>query len=81
MLELTYATAGNGKLRLTVNGQDCSFVNAPSTGGWNTYAGRAAITLTLKPGRENTVRLTGGFGGVNLKALAVTPLDEPHEQR
>ena len=69
-----YATADNAKLNLLVNGVDCSFLNTPATGGWDVYKGKASFTVPLGAGNTNTVRLTGGYGGVNVDYLAVIPL-------
>lgn len=73
-LDIHYATADKGKLRLTVNSEDYSFLNTFSTGSWKSYAGNAYLTIPLRPGPTNVIRLTGGHGGVNVDYLAVTHL-------
>jgi hypothetical protein len=73
-LDIHYATAGKGKLRLTVNGEDYSFLNTFPTGGWNDYAGDTSLTIPLQPGPKNIIRLTGGNGGVNIDYISLTPL-------
>lgn len=75
LIDIAYATPEKAKLKLIVNGEDCSFLNAPPTGDWATYAGHATFTLPLKPGKTNTVKLLGGTGGVNIQGITVTPLD------
>jgi hypothetical protein len=69
-----YATADNSKLNLMVNGIDCSFLNTPATGGWDEYKGQTCFTVPLGAGSTNTIRLEGGYGGVNVDYLTVTPL-------
>ena len=73
-LDIHYATADKGKLRLTVNSEDYSFLNTFSTGSWKSYAGNAYLTIPLRPGPTNVIRLTGGHGSVNVDYLAVTHL-------
>ena len=78
-MDIRYATADKGKLRLTVNGDDYSFLNTLSTGGWNSYSGNACLTIPLQPGPTNVIRLTGGNGGVNVDYLTIIPF--PHPER
>ena len=73
-IEIFHAAKVNARLRLTVNGVDCSFLNALSTGDWNVYTGRSSLTVTLQPGGDNTIRLTGGDGGVNVDYITVSLL-------
>jgi hypothetical protein len=74
IITIHYATPEKAKLRLSVNGTDYSFVNTLPTGAWNDYAGRSCLTVPLKPGKANVVRLTGGHGGVNVDYITVSPL-------
>jgi hypothetical protein len=69
-----YATADNAKLKLFVNDIDYSFLNTPATGGWDQYKGQASLTVPLGAGSTNTIRLAGGYGGVNVDYLTVVPL-------
>jgi hypothetical protein len=62
------------KLRLTVNEVDYSFVNTLSTGDWTNYKGYTYLTVPLKAGKNNTIKLTGGAGGVNIDYITVSPL-------
>ena len=64
------------KLNLTVNGEDYSLLNAVSTWGWQKYTGTAVFTLRLNPGENNTIRLTGGNGGINLDHITVEQLED-----
>ncbi|MDF2537606.1 MAG: hypothetical protein K0S76_627 [Herbinix sp.] len=64
------------KLNLNVNGEDYSLLNAVCTWGWQKYTGVASFTLKLNPGETNTIRLTGGNGGINLDYISVEQLDE-----
>jgi hypothetical protein len=73
-LDIRYASADKGKLRLTVNGDDYSFLNTLPTGGWNSYTGDTHLTIPLQAGKTNTIKLTGGNGGVNIDYITISPL-------
>jgi len=73
-VSIHYASEDKAKLRFFVNDVDYSFLNAPSTGGWNVFTGHAGLTVPLCAGKANTIRLVGGHGGVNVDYLTVTPL-------
>jgi hypothetical protein len=74
-LAIHYATAENAKLKLLVNGEDFSFINAPPTGNWGSYTGQAFLTVPLGAGATNTIQLVGGHGGVDVDYITITPLD------
>ncbi len=77
-VQLHFAVQTSGsKLRLFVNGQDYSFLNTLTTGGWSTYTGSSYLTIPLAPGTTNIIRFTGGNGGVNPDYIALTPLPLP----
>jgi hypothetical protein len=77
-MQLHFAVQGTGsKLRLTVNGEDYSFINTLNTGGWSTFTGSSYLTIPLGPGATNVIRFTGGHGGVNLDYVAFTPVPLP----
>lgn len=71
-IHIHYAANEFAKVRLTVNDADFSFVNAPSTGGWSNYSGHSYLTVPLKAGLTNTIKLTGGAGGLNVDYVRVT---------
>jgi len=73
MINIHYATADRGRLQLTVNAVDFSFVNTFPTGGWDQFNGVSTLTVPLKPGRHNTIAFTGGNGGVNVDYIEVSP--------
>lgn len=73
-IDIYYACDGNAKLRLKANDTDCSFINAPTTGGWHNYTGHSYFTAVLHPGKTNVVIFTGGSGGVNVEYISVSPL-------
>lgn len=70
-----YATFDNAKLKLFVNGEDWSYLNAPATGAWNAYTGEANLTVPMGAGETNAVKLVGGHGGVNVDYITLSPLD------
>jgi Glycosyl hydrolases family 43 len=78
LMDVHFAVQGNGsKLRLTVNGEDYSYINTLNTGGWSTFKGDSYLTIPLGPGPTNVILLTGGNGGVNPDYVAFTPLPLP----
>jgi beta-xylosidase len=73
-IDIYYAAAGRSKLRLSVNDVDYSYVNTLSTGELTNYTGHAYLTVPLNSGKANTIKLTGGHGGVNVDYITVSPL-------
>jgi hypothetical protein len=73
-LDIRFAAAGDAKLHLSVNGDDYSFINTLSTGGWGNFTGDSSLTVPLKPGKKNVVEFTGGHNGVDVDYMTVTPL-------
>lgn len=73
-IDINYAANEKSKLRLLVNDVDYSFVNMPSTGGWNDYTGHSLLTVPLKAKKTNSIKLVGGHGGVNVDYITVSPL-------
>jgi len=77
-MDVHFATQGDGtKLRITVNGQDYSYINTLNTGGWSSFAGDSTLTIPLGPGPTNIVIFSGGNGGVNPDYISFTPLPLP----
>jgi beta-xylosidase len=74
-MNIYFASAEDGKLHLTVNGGDYSYVNTFATGGWSAFTGDSSLTIPLQPGKSNVIRLTGGHGGVNVDYVTFTPLE------
>jgi hypothetical protein len=75
-IKIYYANGAQlSKLNLTVNGVDYSLLNAVCTWGWQKYTGTASFTVKLNPGATNSIRLTGGNGGINLDYISVEQLD------
>lgn len=71
-----YGTAERlAKFRLSVNGKDYSFINALNTGGIHDRRGYTGITVTLKPGNQNIVTLSGGQGEVAIEELQIQYLE------
>ncbi len=73
-VSIHYSSQDKGKLRLSVNGTDYSFLNTLATGGWSNYSGNTFFTVPLRPGGANTIRLSGGHGAVNVDYITVSPL-------
>jgi hypothetical protein len=75
-MDIHFASAEDGKLHLTVNGEDYSYLNTFATGGWSAFTGDSSLTIPLQPGKSNVIRLTGGHGGVNVDYVTFTPLEQ-----
>ncbi len=76
VITMHYANGSQlSKLNLMVNGEDYSLLNAVSTWGWQKYTGTVSFTVKLSAGTDNTIRLTGGSGGINLDYITVEQLD------
>lgn len=71
-----YATRERpAKMRLFVNGEDWELINLVRTGNLHTFLGYANITVNVKPGAVNSIKLAGDTGDVALEAISVEPLD------
>lgn len=76
-IAVRYATAERlAKLRLIVNGRDYSLLNALSTGSASAFEGWTTLTVPLRPGETNAIRLEGGHGDVRVESLVVRPLGD-----
>lgn len=64
------------KLHLTVNEKDYSLLNAKYTGKDEAGCGCTYITVTLKPGNANTIRLTGSLGDILIEGVTIELLDK-----
>ncbi|WP_202128460.1 family 43 glycosylhydrolase [Paenibacillus dendrobii] len=69
-------TEALAKVSLDVNGHDYSLINAPSTGSAELCQGIAYFTVRLKPGSDNTVKLTGGHGDIAVSGLTLSLFNE-----
>lgn len=67
-----YATGEQwSKIRVKVNDVDYSLINAKTTGGWSDYTGVASVSVNLERGGNNTIRITGGSGGINIDGIVL----------
>ncbi len=63
------------KLQLTVNEKDYTLLNAKNTGGIEKECDCTFITVNLKPGKTNTIRLTGGHGDITINDITIELLN------
>jgi beta-glucosidase len=71
-LHIYYATNDSGaQLDVSVNGTSLGLKSMPSTGGWSNFSGHVQLTVTLISGLNNTIKFTGGHGGVNLDYITI----------
>jgi len=73
-IDIHFSAETRSKLQLFVNGEDESFLNALATGGWSDFSGDTSLTVSLKPGKTNTIKLVGDHGGVNIDTVTISPL-------
>lgn len=52
------------------------FLRFDPTTTWNDYTGVATCIVDLNPGTNNTIKLTGSMGGVNINGFSVSLLDQ-----
>ena len=52
------------------------FLRFDPTTAWNDYTGVATCIVDLNPGTNNTIKLTGSMGGVNINGFSVSLLDQ-----
>lgn len=72
-LGIYYATADKlAKLALYINGKFETLLNNVFTGSLETFEGYANYTLTLQPGKTNTIELCGYEGELSVEAISVT---------
>jgi len=76
-LKIRYAN-GSGRLsrvRLIVNDTDWSLLNLIPTRNWDTVDGDVDLTVPLKAGKTNVIKIVGGLGAAEIESVTVTPLD------
>lgn len=79
MVTIEYASANVGSLTLTANGKALdqgSNLTFVSTETWSNYQKTLIGQVELNAGTDNTIRLTGGSGGYNIKSITVTLLPQ-----
>jgi hypothetical protein len=69
LLEVDYGAQEGAALLVTVNGEDKYFLRSPSTGGWETFTGKARCLINLPPGGGSTVRLSNG--AINIRSVTI----------
>lgn len=75
-VRINYANGGGlTRVRLIVNDTDWSLLNLVPTGGDDDFSGDANLTVPMKPGRTNTVKVVGFSGNANIASITLTPLD------
>lgn len=80
MVTISYGTINPGSVTLTSNGgiavENASSLGFDTTGDWASYTGVMTGLVELEAGTDNTIRITGGDGGVNFQSLTVTLLPQ-----
>ena len=79
MVQVSYASMNDGSIQLSANGVKLDVggdQGFSSTNSWDGYTSHITGVVELEAGTENTIRITGGSGGVNFKDLIVTLLPQ-----
>lgn len=79
MVILDYASMNDGSLILSANGKTLelgSNLGFVSNNSWDNYSSLIYGQVELKPGTDNTIRIAGAGGGVNLKTVTVVLLPQ-----
>lgn len=74
-IRIYHANTSYAKLKLMVNGTDYSYLNALPTADMENCTGLISFTVKLNKGTNNTIKLIGGNGKVNIDSITITPLD------
>jgi beta-xylosidase len=74
-IRVYHANSSYAKIRLIVNGTDYSNLNALPTTGVESFTGVTSLTVKLNKGANNTIKLIGGNGKVNIDYITTTSLD------
>lgn len=75
-IRVYHSNPSYAKIKLIVNGIDYSYLNAlPVTGKDDNFKGQISFTARLNGGKNNTIKLIGGSGNVNIDYITVSPVD------
>jgi hypothetical protein len=74
-IRIYHANTSYARIKLIVNGTDYSYLNALPTTGVECFNGVTSLTVKLNKGTNNTIKLIGGKGPVNIDYITITPLD------
>lgn len=75
MVTVEYAAMGGGSVILSANGKALelgSDLGFDTTGDWAAFTGAAVGLVELNAGTENTIRISGTGGGLNIRSITVT---------
>jgi hypothetical protein len=74
-INIYHSGTSYARIKLVVNDTDYSYLNflpASSTADFN---GHTCFTVSLNAGKNNTIKLIGGNGTVNIDYIAISPID------
>ena len=71
ILTINYASNETSSITVYVNGISAGSLSCPATGGWSTFTGSVQKAITLNSGANNTIKIVGGNGGVNLDYITI----------
>jgi hypothetical protein len=68
------------KLNIVVNDKDYSFINAVENGKGQKDTNYISVTIRLKEGDTNIIRLTGGYGAISVEGISVALISDLPQQ-
>jgi len=74
-INIYHSGTSYSRIKLVVNGIDCSYLNSLPTGDTENFKGHTYFTVHLSPGKNNTIKLIGVNGNTNIDYITLTPID------
>jgi hypothetical protein len=74
-INIYHSGTSYSRIKLVVNDVDYSYLNALSTGDAANFKGHTSFTVHLNAGKNNTIKLVGGNGNINIDYITVSPID------
>jgi len=74
-INIYYSGTSYARIKLVVNDIDYSYLNALPTGDGGKFNGHTWFTVSLNAGKNNTIKLIGGNGNINIDYITVSPID------
>ncbi len=74
-INIFYSGSSYSRIKLLVNGIDYSYLNALPTSNEGNFKGHTYFTVPLNAGKNNTIKLIGGNGNINVDYITLCPID------
>ena len=74
-INIYYSGSFYSRIKLLINGIDYSYLNALPTSDAGNFKAHTGLTVRLNAGKNNTIKLTGGNGNINIDYITLSPID------